>query len=363
MSKIRVGIIGVQPDRSWAAVAHMPALAALPEYEVTALSTTRQASADAAAARYNVAQAFDNHQQLVTAPDVDLVVVAVKLPHHLELVTAAVAAGKHVYCEWPLGNGLAEAEQLAALARAKGVRGVIGLQARASPTLAYVSDLLAQGYVGEVLSSSLIGTGANWGEYVDAPNAYTADRANGVTLLTIPVAHTMDAICQILGEVTSVNALLANRRQTTMRADTGEALPLTAEDQVAFIATLASGAVLNAHYRGGMSAGTGLLWEINGTRGDLRITGAFGHMQIADLTLSGATTGETSLQPLTIPHQYYHTPLRAGPALNVAEAYVRLAADWRNNTTTCPSFDDAVTRHRLVEAIERSSTTGARLAV
>jgi predicted dehydrogenase len=363
MSKIRVGIIGVQPDRSWAAVAHIPALQALPDYAITALSTTRQASADAAAARFNVPQAFDNHQQLVTAADVDLVVVAVKVPHHLALVSAAIAAGKHVYCEWPLGNGLAEAEQLAALARAKGVRGVIGLQARASPALTYVADLVAQGYVGEVLSSSLIGTGANWGAYVDAPNAYTADRANGVTLLTIPVAHTMDAICQILGEVSSVSSLLANRRRTTVLADTGEALPLTAQDQVAFTATLASGAVLSAHYRGGMSAGTGLLWEINGTRGDLRVTGAYGHMQIADLTVYGASGEQTTLQPLVIPDSYYHTAFRAGPPLNVAEAYVRLARDFQDNTNTCPSFDDAVRRHRLIDAMERSAAAGARLAL
>jgi predicted dehydrogenase len=363
VNKIRVGIIGVQPGRSWAAVAHIPALRALREYEITALSTTRQSSADAAAAHFNVPQAFDNHQALVNAPNVDLVVVAVKLPHHLELVSAAIVAGKHVYCEWPLGNGLAEAEHLAALARAKGIHAAIGLQARVSPALIYVRDLIQQGYVGEVLSSSLIGTGANWGEYVDAPNAYTADRANGVTLLTIPVAHTMDAVCQSLSEVRAVSALLANRRQTTIRADTGEALPLTAEDQVAVTATLESGTVLTAHYRGGMSAGTGLLWEINGTRGDLRVTGAFGHMQITDVALSGASNGEQTMAPLKVPDSYYHTSLREGPALNVAEAYACLANDLREHTTTCPTFEDAVIRHRMVDAIERSAATGTRLRV
>jgi hypothetical protein len=57
-------------------------------------------------------RAFTNVAELVSAPEVDIVSVTVKVPHHLEIVRAALNAGKHVYCEWPLGNGLAEAEEL-----------------------------------------------------------------------------------------------------------------------------------------------------------------------------------------------------------------------------------------------------------
>ena len=94
--EIGVGIIGVAPGRSWAAVAHIPALRAIPAYDIVALSTTRQESASAAAAEFGVAKAYDNHQALVDDPAVDLVVVTVKVPHLLVLVTAAVTAGKHV---------------------------------------------------------------------------------------------------------------------------------------------------------------------------------------------------------------------------------------------------------------------------
>jgi predicted dehydrogenase len=59
--------------------------------------------------------AFDNHQELVNSSAVDVVAVTVKVSYHLELATAALDAGKAVYCEWPLGNGLKEAETLAAL--------------------------------------------------------------------------------------------------------------------------------------------------------------------------------------------------------------------------------------------------------
>src|SRR5439155_18275837 len=120
-----------------------------------ALSTTRRDSADAAAKRFGVPAAFDNHQELVNNPNVDVVAVTVKVPYHLQLASAALEAGKAVYCEWPLGNGLKEAETLAALAQEKGVLAVAGLQARSAPAVAYVRDLIEQGYVGEVLSTTL----------------------------------------------------------------------------------------------------------------------------------------------------------------------------------------------------------------
>src|SRR2546429_5543627 len=112
-NKIRVGIIGANPDRGWAKQAHIPALKSLSDdFEITALSTTRRESADAAGKLFGVSAAFDNHQELVTSPTVDVVAVTVKVPHHLELATAALEAGKAVYCELPLGNGLNEAGPL-----------------------------------------------------------------------------------------------------------------------------------------------------------------------------------------------------------------------------------------------------------
>src|SRR5882757_6801031 len=93
--KIRVGIIGANPDRGWAAQAHIPALRSLSDdYEITALSTTRPESADAAGKLFDVAATFDNHQELVNSPAVDLVAITVKVPYHLELATAALEAGK-----------------------------------------------------------------------------------------------------------------------------------------------------------------------------------------------------------------------------------------------------------------------------
>src|SRR6266566_3285546 len=156
-SKLGVGIIGVSPVRGWAATAHIPALRALPNYEIRALSASNEDSARAAGEAFGVGAVFSDHEQLVTQPDIDVVTVTVRAPLHRELVSAALAAGKTVYCEWPLGRALDDARAMAALAAEQGVRTVVGLQARQAPAIEFVQELLRDGYVGEVLSTTMVG--------------------------------------------------------------------------------------------------------------------------------------------------------------------------------------------------------------
>src|SRR5216110_1758139 len=356
--RIRVGIIGANPDRGWAAQAHIPALKSLSDdFDITALSTSRGQSADAASDLFGVPLAFDNHQDLVNSAAVDVVAVTVKVPHHLELATAALDAGKAVYCEWPLGNGLIEAETLAALAKKKGVLAVVGLQARFAPSVAYVRDLIKQGYVGEVLSTTLIGSGMGWGPTVEPFNAYLNDKKNGATMLSIALGHAADALCHCLGEMRQLSATMTVRRKSFTIAGTGESKPMQADDQECVTGLLEGGAALSIHYRGGHSRGTNLLWEINGTEGDLQVTAHGGQAQIFEMTVRGGNGAQSSLDILPVPQQYRLSPLH-GPATNVAQAYARFARDYREGTHLCPTFDDAVTRHRMLDAIEKAAASG-----
>ena len=356
-----MGIIGANPDRGWAAQAHIPALKSLSDdFEITALSTTRRESADAAAKLFGVPAAFADHHELVNSPTVDVVAVTVKVPHHLELATAALEAGKAVYCEWPLGNGVKEAETLAALAKEKGVLAVAGLQARSAPSVAYVHDLIQQGYVGEVLSTTLIGSGMGWGPTVEAFNVYLNDKNNGATMLSIALGHAAEALCHCLGEVRELSATMTMRRRSFTVEGTGETRPMAADDQVAVSGLLEGGAAFSIHYRGGVSRGTNLLWEINGTDGDLQVTADGGQAQIFGLTLRGGRGLRASLEVLPVPERYRWAPPQPGPGTNVAQAYARFARDYREGTHFCPTFDDAVTRHRMLDAIERAAATGRR---
>src|SRR6266702_4949772 len=99
---------------------------------------------------------------------------------------------------------------------------------------------------------------------------------------------------------------------------------------------------------GGRSRGTNLLWEVNGTEGDLQVTGDGGQAQIFDLTVRGGNGAQSSLEVLPVPPQYHFSPLQ-GAGTNVAQAYARFARDYREGTHLCPTFDDAVTRHRMLD--------------
>lgn len=359
--KIGVGIIGASPERGWAVDAHIPALAQISEAELVAVSTSRAESARAAAGQFGVALAFDNAEALVARPEVDLAVVTVKVPYHFELVSAALNAGKAVYCEWPLGNGVEEAEALAKMAAEKGVYNAVGLQARSAPVIKYAKALVAEGYVGEVLSSTIVADGINWGADVLDCYRYLLDKDNGASMLTIPFGHTMDAFCSVLGEFASLNATTATRRKRVKVVESGEMIPATVADQIAVTGELESGAVASVHFRGGFSRGTHFLWEITGTEGDLVITAGGGHTQMLPLAIQGAR-GEEALAPLTIPdaYQYPNLNLDDGPPASVARAYSTLVEDWLRGGQTLPSFADALLRHRMLKAIELSASTGSR---
>ncbi len=354
--RIRVGFIGLNPQLHWAATAHIPALKALPDkFAIVGVANRTPESAQTAAKAFGLPHAFANAGELVRSPGIDLVVVTVKVPHHLELVRAALEAGKHVYCEWPLGNGLAEARQLARLAGEKNVVAVVGTQARVAVEIGHLKKLIADGFVGRVLSTTLVGSGGNWAEETDASLAYLFDKTNGATMQAIPLAHTLAAVRDVLGDFDALSARFVSRFETVKIADTGETRPKTAPDQIMIHGTLASGAAVSVHYRGGISRGTNLLWEINGTGGDIQVTGASGHAQIVQLAIRGASGDAKELAPLIPPAPDYAGWPESSVARNVARIYARLADDIRSGTRTAPTFRDAVALHELIDRIERSA--------
>src|SRR5437899_10462458 len=207
-STLGVGIMGVSPVRGWAATAHIPALRALPTYEIRALSGHSAESAREAGEVFGVRAVFSAPKQLVGQPDIDVVAVTVKVPHHRELVSAALAAGKAVYCEWPLGRDLDDARAMASLAAEQGARTVVGLQARQAPAIEFVQELLSDGYLGEVLSTTIVGLSV-LGDVLGQPNAYMLDKTNGANVLTIAVGHSLDTLHHVSADFAALSACAA----------------------------------------------------------------------------------------------------------------------------------------------------------
>src|SRR5258708_35569881 len=126
--KLRLGLIGASVKGTWSSRSHLPALQAGSDMALTAVCTTKADSAEAARQAYGARLAFDDYNKMIAAPEIDAVAVVVRVPSHYAPAKAALEAGKHVYCEWPLGRMTAEAEEPAALATAQCLVTAVGLQ-------------------------------------------------------------------------------------------------------------------------------------------------------------------------------------------------------------------------------------------
>lgn len=354
-SRIGVGIVGLSPERGWATRAHVPALAMLADYELRGLVASSMDSAKAAALKHRVPFATNRLDDLLTRRDIDLVVVSVKVPEHRRVVEASVRAGKAVLCEWPLARNLAEAEELAALVEAAGQPCFVDLQARSSPAVRFIGDLLRQGYVGRILSTSVIAAaGPPWGgESIQRSEAMYQARENGATMLTIPVAHMLDTLSVLLGAFEDPSATLVVQRPRIRLRDSDETIEVTAHDQVCVSGRLRSGVVAALHYRAAIQSGTHFHWEINGTSGDILVQAPSAHLQFGRLSLQGATVGAHGLAALDIPEAYW--PVggeRSKPAYNVALVYENIRRDLWSGSRTAPTIADAVRLHRILAEIE-----------
>lgn len=356
---VRVGIVGLQPGRSWAAVAHLPGIRALGgRCEVAGVANSSRESAVRAAAACGLPRAFESVEDLIGSDDIDVVTVTVRVPRHKDIVASALEAGKSIYCEWPLGKNLEEAEELTSLAKQKGCRTFIGTQAVASPQIRYLKKLISEGVVGRVLSHSIIGYGRVAGPEIcdEASELYLLNNDNGATMLTISVAHTLSAMQTVFGRIEDLHSVIATRRNKIFSRERDGYVDMTAPDQIAVQGIMEDESVFSLHYRGGMPPDSnGFLWEINGTEGVLRITGLSGCIQIEELKMAICRKGENGFQAISVPSDMLALCPDDFTAGNVARMYEMMWRDLTFGIHTAPSFDDALALHRLMRNIENKA--------
>lgn len=355
--RMGVGIIGANVQYGWGTRAHLPALAAITEYELIAVATTRIETARETAERFSIERAYGSAEELCADPDIDLVIVCVRVPSHYPLTKLALEAGKAVFTEWPLGANTAEARELAELAAAQNVRNMVGLQARVAPEFIRMRELVNEGYVGDVLHvtlrQNLHGGGARGQTF-----AWAADATKGATTLSIAAGHALDGALSVVGELERVSAVVATRVPEATIVETGETIPVTAADTVVVAGTLASGAPLSAIVSSVPTVGTGLHLEVQGTAGALVITST-GQARIAPLELRGGQTGDRELAPVALGPRNRWAPMElSGPSLNVGQLLRRMGDGIRMRRNMEPDFAHAVRRHELLDAIQRASDTG-----
>jgi predicted dehydrogenase len=347
-NRIRVGIVGGNSRRGWARDAHVPALKHLDHlFEIVAVSARTQELADEAAADFGAPVAFGNTFDLVSSPDVDIVSVTVKVPEHRDIVLAALAANKHVYCEWPLGRNIAEAEEMAA-AVSRNTHVMIGLQALSAPVVSQALELVRSGTLGSLQLMRVYSPTVGWGKQVPPFYSYLQDKQNGATLEAIAGGHTLAIMEALAGRILEVDSRKSTLNPLVQIEGTTQKVKRTCADHMSVTALHEGGCVSMLEVVGGVSNEEFML-VLQGERGRIRIRGKFaGGFQAANLTL------ETEVEVAKM----IDAGILQGPPKNVAMAYSRFARDIRAGASTVPDFNDAVRLTRLLETIDRASSNG-----
>jgi predicted dehydrogenase len=362
-NRLRVGLIGA--NGRWGPRAHVPALKQLPQTELYAVCTAHADTAQAAAEKFGVTRAYSDDKGMDADSQVEAALVAVRVPAHYVLAKNALEAGKHVYCEWPLGANTKEAEALAALARKMKVHTMVGLQRRASPAYLHMSELIKNGYVGEVLSVNMMLMGSGVLTRT-ADRTWQRDVTLGANTLTITFGHAIDALCMVVGELAEVSAVISTRVPQWFESDTKRYVDVTSPDNIMIMGKLESGAVVNAYVGVHPYHGSGYRFEIYGKDGTLAMIGGGEAGQEAKRKVMGGRKDDKALQEIPVPDRLKWVPeavRNVGESYDVGQMWVKFAEAIRTNVRIEPDFDFAVRRHRMLDAIVRASETGQRQKV
>ncbi|MFJ1456365.1 Gfo/Idh/MocA family protein [Nocardia sp. N2S4-5] len=352
---IRVGVVGAS---GWADGSHLPALAALEQFEVTAVATTNQASADRAAAAHGVRHAFADSRALVAHPEVDMVVVSVRASGHAAVIRAALDAGKHVVSEWPLGIDAEEAGELTEAASAAGVVHAVVLQGRHSPSARFVADLLAGGRIGTLESVVLTAEGAPFGGGSIWPDlAFALDPSEGTDILTIMAGQFLSALERVAGPLIEVSARLPRTHDRVLVAGTERTAPNATPDHVLLHGMLAGGAAAVVVVHGGTGpARDGFLLKLVGSDATVTATPT----RPEEYIHWGDWNIRIGDEFLTVPDAYRTVPagVRSGTPANIAALYQEVAQAITEGRQPDPSFETALRHHRLLATIEESAADG-----
>ena len=362
LEPIRLGIIGASPTVGWAHRSHLPAIVASPEFELTGVCTTRMETAQESARQYGARLAFDDYRDMLAHPDIEAVAVVLRVPSHYQITKDALNAGKHVFTEWPLGANISEAQELADLARSKGVKAVVGLQARAAPEVLHMKELVEGGYVGEIMSCSMR---LIRGGVLERPSGRTWQRDDtlGATTLTIATGHSMDALRFVVGDLSHVSAVVSTECPQWLETDTQTLVDVTAPDNILISGRLANGAVVSAHIASIPWAGSGYKLEIYGREGTL-VASSEDSPQLGPVRLQGVRQGD-DLEDLDIPahHTSVLEGMPQGAPYNVGQLYYQFSRAIRHEEKRHPDFDTAVDLHRFIDAVRQASDEGKETRV
>jgi predicted dehydrogenase len=384
--RLKVAVVGASISNSpdgrerFAIRAHLPALKKLTDlYEVTAVCTTKMETASETARRFDVPHAFDNVERMLTElPEIEVVCVCVRPVIHHQVVMAALRAGKHVYCEQPLGVSTVQAQEMYELARSKGVRTIVGHQHHYEPPVLQMAEMVQQGYIGKPLAFS----SSNFVSNHIAPRP-----SHRVWLFQQEAcghpgfrsAHSLERVIHVLGDVSEVCADMRVLVPERPNLDGGPPLRTTQVNNLNFLLRVGDDVMGTLQVSLTAWFGTGWIFQTYGTGGMLMVKvedaagkkdTVKGDPKSGELKLYGARVDIDQLiaNPVApellqrefkeIPiddRHFYVTGIDHGRAtFPVAQMWHAFAGAINSGVECAPSFRDVLKMHYVMDATEQS---------
>jgi predicted dehydrogenase len=374
---LSVGMIG----HAFMGAAHSQAWRTAPRFfdlpldPVMSVLCGRDASrVSAAATKLGWAATETDWQRLVASDDIDLIDICTPGDSHAEIAIAALEAGKHVLCEKPLANSVAEAEQMVRAAEAaasRGVRCMVGFTYRRLPAVALARQLVAEGRIGAVrhVRAQYL---QDWIADPEAPLSWRLDkdRAGSGSLGDIG-AHIIDLTQYITGDpIHEVSGHLETFvKERPIPTSTGalggvggdERGPVTVDDAAVFLARFGSGALgVFEATRFATGHKNGLRVEINGSLGSLAFDMEdMNVLQVYDATDPAHVSGFRRVLVTEPEHPYVAAWWPAGHVLGYEHGFTHQVVDLvraiADETDPLPSFADGLQVQRVLAAVETSS--------
>ncbi|UOX91091.1 Gfo/Idh/MocA family oxidoreductase [Amycolatopsis sp. FBCC-B4732] len=325
-----------------------------------------EARAKAAAEKFGWEDVETDWRKLVARDDVGLVDVCTPGDSHAEIAIAALEAGKHVLCEKPLANSVAEAEAMAAAARKardRGVRAMVAFNYRRVPALAHARKLVASGALGEIRHVRSVYL-QDWLSDPEAPMTWRLRRESaGSGALGDLGAHIVDAAQFVTGDLITGVSALTNTFVKQRPAENGGTDDVTVDDTALFLARLSGGAVATFEAtRFALGRKNAMRLEINGSKASL----AFDFEAMNELQWyedSGTEAGFRRILVTEPQHPYVGAWWPPGHLLGYEHTFTHEVADLLDaigaGTDPAPSFDDGLRVQRVLDAVEQSAAADA----
>lgn len=393
MPPIRIGFIGLssKPD-CWGTLAHIPYLRRSPHYEIVALCNSTPAKALESIAAHNLpptTKAYASPAELAADASIDLIVVCTRVDTHYTVALPTLLAGKAIFIEWPLAATTPQAHELLsqAQAQAQNVRTIIGLQARVSPTLLKIREIVSSGRLGTIHSVNIHATSGVWQHDIASTRyEHFLKRDVGGNLLTIYGIHILDAVFVSVGELVpgSYTCAMGNLRPRMFvpeqcpspSSSSSPSEPVSEKleqvdkdtpDQILLIGRLDRGhsapaAMLSFHLRAGSRAKdtSGATWRIYGETAELVVEFASAGPQIgqakriqihrfAPATAAVAAKAAQEVEDVRVDEGGDEWTALPIPGQNIGRLYEAFATG-----REVPGWDVAVRRHELIDEFWKS---------